>query len=509
VPFASVNLNALTQRALATRFGYTHMTDVQAKSIPVSITGVDVLAKAKTGSGKTLAFLIPAIERLFDAPAPTGTQRGCRILVISPTRELAAQIGVEAEKLCDAGHALTVGVVFGGTNINTDVKRIQSGVDILVATPGRLIDHLENGQANLRQRLQALRVLVLDEADRLLDMGFLPSLKTIFSHLPAQRQTLLFSATLPQEVMGIVKTTLRPSYQFVNCVAAEDEQTVQLVEQFVCVTPVEQQLDACLSLLLAHVQQQHARGQQAKVMLFFTTARMTQFCAAIFQEDACRVSLQALNQNKALPVWEIHSRKSQNYRTRAADEFRHSPSGLLFSSDVSARGVDYPGVTLVVQVGLTDRESYIHRLGRTARAGTSGQGVLLLADFESPFLNTIADLPVQRVAVPASPIQPSPVGTVLAYVHRSPSLLDEAQMAWQSWLGFYNSHLRMLKWDKPTLVSRANAFAPSLGLHEPPALLKKTIGKMGLKGVPGLRIQAEAPQQQGRGGGGRGHGHGQ
>lgn len=260
-----------------------------------------------TRSGKTLAFLIPAIEQLYAPGAPafgSGGARGVRILVVSPTRELAAQIGVEAEKLCAAGHALTVCVVFGGTNLNTDVKNLQRGVDILVATPGRLIDHLENGQAKLHDRLQSLRVLVLDEADRLLDMGFLPSLKTIFSHLPVARQTLLFSATLPAEVMGIVKQTLRAPYEFVNCVAPEDEQTVQLVEQSVCVTPVDDQLDACLAVVLSHLQQQAAKRQPSKVIFFFTTARLTQFVAALFAEDAVRVALQAANAQQPIPAWE-------------------------------------------------------------------------------------------------------------------------------------------------------------------------------------------------------------
>jgi ATP-dependent RNA helicase MSS116 len=189
-------------------------------------------------------------------------------------------------------------------------------VDVLVATPGRLIDHLENKQADLAQKLQGLSCLVLDEADRLLDMGFRPSLSIILRHCPAHRQTLLFSATLPAQVQDMCALALRAPYKFVNCVAEAEDQTVNRVTQHVCVVPSAGHMDAVLAIVTAHQRQQAAARKGAKIILFFTTARLTQFFASVFQEEGVK---QALSN---LPAFEIHSRKSQGARNKASDAFR-------------------------------------------------------------------------------------------------------------------------------------------------------------------------------------------
>ncbi len=222
--FDALPLAAETRRALSEVLGFSHMTQVQAATLPVILEGHDVIAKAKTGTGKTMAFLIPCVEQLAKQGARLGN---VSVLVLSPTRELAQQIEAEARNLLtfhQKPRALRVDIVYGGTNINAERKRVVQRVpDILVATPGRLIDHLEN--SNLGPSLQKLQVLILDEADQLLDMGFRPAIEKIIGYLPRDRQTLLFSATIPKGVKEVAGLALRQSHKFVDTVGKEDHDT--------------------------------------------------------------------------------------------------------------------------------------------------------------------------------------------------------------------------------------------------------------------------------------------
>jgi ATP-dependent RNA helicase MSS116 len=257
--------------------GYEQMTLVQEQTIPLALTGVDLLAKAKTGTGKTLAFLIPAIEAALRAKAEGKAQNMVKILVISPTRELASQIYDEVRLLCQF-HALSAQVIVGGTNVNKDLTGFKSNPDVLIATPGRLNDHLENSGA-LRRQMQELKVLVFDEADQLLDMGFRPAIeKTLRNLAPKEtRQTLLFSATMPADVSKIASMAMRDAAsEFVDTVG-EEENTHQHVEQKVVVTGVKEQAG---ELLAQVVEARKTRGH--KVVVFFTTARLTQFYAELF-----------------------------------------------------------------------------------------------------------------------------------------------------------------------------------------------------------------------------------
>jgi len=491
--FASLEISEKTKRAIVQDLKYERLTVVQNETFPHILEGKDVLAKAKTGNGKTIAFLLPVIENFIrDGRRP----KSIPVLVISPTRELALQIAMEARRLTKF-HALTIACFVGGSSIGKDVKSLTSAtpLDILIATPGRLLDHIGQNTGDIGAKLSKTSVLILDEADRLLDMGFRPEIMKIIAALPKDRQTLLFSATLPASTEELKRVALRGDYAFVDTIDEDDHQTnVQTVQECV-VCDFEQVFPVA-----EHVLTEHMKLPQYKVMAFLPTARAAQFAAQLFIEAG-------------FPnVLEIHSRKSQSARTKAADAFRSGKKVIMFSSDVSARGVDYPDVSLVLQIGLTDRDQYIHRLGRTARAGMEGRGILVLADFEKPFLKDLSDLPIQEKPVPAGvSIQNSRVGRVVSNLKHGSELEKSAQQSYQAWLGFYNGNVRRLKIDKPRCVQLAARYSESIGLDKVPQLEKKTLGKMGLLGVAGIEpapYVAHAGSGRMNGGGGRGGGRG-
>lgn len=448
--------------------GYEKMTLVQEATFPVILKGKDVLAKARTGTGKTVAFLLPSIEIVLKSPPVTRDQKRppILVLVVCPTRELASQAAAEANKLLKYHSTIGVQVVIGGTRLALEQKRMQANpCRILVATPGRLKDHIEN-TAGFATRLMGVKVLVLDEADHLLDMGFRRDIERIIDAIPKQRQTLLFSATVPPEVRQICHVALKRDHEFINTVEEGSEETHSQVQQKYLVAPLDKQFSLLYSMLRDHI----ADDVSYKVLVFCTTAMVTRLVAGLLGE---------LNLN----VREIHSRKPQSYRTRVSDEFRKSKGLILVTSDVSARGVDYPDVTLVIQIGLpSDRQQYIHRLGRTGRKGKEGQGILVLAPWEEFFLSTIKDLPMTKADVPlVDPETKKKVERALSLVE-----MKNKEAAYQAWLGYYNSNKTVSR-DKCRLVELANEFSRSMGLDNPPAIPKLVIGKMGLRNIPGLR----------------------
>lgn len=486
VHFADLPICSATKRALAEVLKYDLCTTVQAQSVPPTLQGVDMVCKAKTGTGKTLAFLIPALERMAGK-----TSGKISTLVISPTRELASQIAVEAEAL-GRFHNITVQCVVGGTNIDSEIKKIKRTTPhILVATPGRLVDHLQNRDA--AQFMTKLDTLVFDEADRLLDMGFRPDVEKILRALPnkSTRQTLLFSATFPQDIQELAKFALRPGFQLIDTVGEDSTHSSSQVQQSAMLVPMEQMAAQLIHILADH----RASDPNHKVLVFFTTAKLTQLYA-----ELCNAT--------GIPVLEIHSRKSQSHRTKVAGQFREGSGLTMFTSDVSARGVDYPDVSLVLQVGMpADEAQYIHRVGRTARAGKQGQAILLLHDFEQFFLRTIQELPVDRI----KPTSVEELAQSEARVQQGLARVQDSSKtsAYQAWLGFYNSYKSKLRWTPEHLVQQANYFSQTIGCDEPPAIEKKTVGKMGLKGTPGFRYASpDAQGGGGHGGGGRGGGGG-
>ena len=335
---------------------------------------------AALARSQTLAFLIPLLESLHRKPgaaaggaaAGAGGVPAIRGLVISPSRELAQQIEVEATRLSRFCHPpLNIVCVVGGMSITKDVARMRGNVaiggrgsvDLLISTPGRLVDHIQN-TAWMVPALRNVQGFVLDEADRLLDMGFARDIDAIISKLPrvAARQTQLYSATFPPDVKAMSARTLKPDYVMVNTVGESEEATHQHVKQESIIVPLAAQMAAVYELVAAHKAEAQAARTPFKIIVFCSTARGASFSSKLF------------NASGACPSLELHSRLSQPQRTRVSEQFRQGQDLLLFSSDVSARGLDFPGVSLIIQVGITDPEQYVHRLGRTARAGKEGRG---------------------------------------------------------------------------------------------------------------------------------------
>ncbi|CAN4095248.1 unnamed protein product [Withania somnifera] len=466
--FDEYDVSPLTVKAL-TAAGYVQMTKVQEATLSSCLEGKDALVKARTGTGKSAAFLLPAIETVLKASNKKSTQRvpPIDVLILCPTRELASQIAAEANMLLTYHEGIGVQTLVGGTRFKDDQKRLEGNpCQIIVATPGRLLDHIEN-KSGFSTRLMGLKMIILDEADHLLDLGFRKDIEKLVDCLPRRRQSLLFSATVPKEVRRISQLVLKREYGYVDTVGLGLE-TNPKVKQFYLVAPHEQHFQLVHHLLSSHI----SEAPEYKVIVFCTTAMMTSLMFSLFRE-------------MKMNVREIHSRKPQLYRTRISNEFKETKRIILITSDVSARGMNYPDVTLVIQVGIpVDREQYIHRLGRTGREGKEGEGILLLAPWEQYFLDDIKDLPMESWSVPH--LDPCVEVKMKEAMGKMDTSVKEA--AYHAWLGYYNS-VREIGRDKTTLVELANQFSESIGLQKPPSLFRRTALKMGLKDIPGIWIR--------------------
>jgi len=336
------------------RLGITEPTEIQTKAIPHAMAGRNVIASAETGSGKTAAFLLPIIERL--------KQPGhMRALVLAPTRELAAQIEVNAKSFGSAARLRTVSVV-GGESVSGQIKAIKSGVDMLIATPGRLNDLIERGSVSLK----SVEVLVLDEADRMLDMGFLPQVRRIIKHIPAKRQTMLFTATLSAAVERLAHDIMTGG---VRVEATRAATTVATLSQKAYPVLSHAKLPLLLALL-----KQHA----GETFLIFTQTRRL----------ADRLS-HALTANK-YDVVTLHSDRNQSQRNKALASFRSGAARVLVATDVAARGIDVDDIAFVVNYEVpATADDYIHRVGRTARAGRNGAALTLVCPEEESLLASI------------------------------------------------------------------------------------------------------------------------
>lgn len=494
VKFEDVQMNPKTKRALTQTLKLSSMTEIQSKTFAAAASGTDVLARARTGTGKTLAFLVPALERLLtNEDYKVGESVG--ILIVSPTRELATQIGDQAEKLLTHHNGLKCQVMYGGTKQGRDTNVLNKKLPtILVATPGRLLDHMENTKLSNGKKfgydiMRDTHILVLDEADRLLEMGFRRDIQKIMNFLPKKekRQTLLFSATVPSELKSIMAENMDSNFVEVDCIQdGGGKHTNDLVHQTYTILPTfESQIISVVRL----VEQQMKSDPNYKIVVFFPTARMVGYYADFF------------NLGLKTEVIEIHSKKSQGYRNKASDKFRKAKRGILFTSDVSARGVDYPDVTHVIQIGIVEsREQYIHRLGRTGRAGKVGEGILVLSPFEKKFINELTNIDIsmnkdvtEMLSTPPEAKIEDAVNKALARVKSGDAQLTKsAEQSYAAFLGYYRGAMKRTSMrNNDDLVSTANTLAKAMGLKEQPGLTKRTIGKMGLKGTKGLRIISE------------------
>ncbi|KAL3805729.1 hypothetical protein ACHAW5_010932 [Stephanodiscus triporus] len=488
--------------------GLSRMTEIQAKTFDAAFSGRDVLGRARTGTGKTVAFLLPAIERVLRTSSGHVDGSDVGVLVISPTRELATQIGAEAGRLLTFHKGTTVQVVYGGTKATRDVSRLKERVPtVLVATPGRLKDLLQTamiGGVRFSKVLSRTSVVVLDETDQLLDQGFRREILAILNHLPRcdRRQTLLFSATVPRELREIMKQTMKPDYVEVDCIqdggSADGEggmsaQTHVHVRQSHALIPsvgryvssvIRVVKEAARDGVADRAETKNGRVEtDNKIVVFFPTSRMVSFFAALFNDVV------------KMPVMELHSRKSQGYRNRVSGEFREAESGILFTSDVSARGVDYPGVTHVVQFGIpSSRDQYIHRLGRTGRAGADGKGWLVLGPFESSFLEELKQINVPKDLALTDVLRDTVEDDETEELMRvltdkvgssgDQNLAKSGEGAYQAFLGYYLGQMKRMKMDKKeSLVDIANEFSAAMGFRRPPTLAKNMASKMGLVGL--------------------------
>jgi len=344
--------------------GYSVPTPIQAQAIPHVLEGRDLLGCAQTGTGKTAAFALPILERLGRAAARPGRGRAIRALVLSPTRELAAQIG-DSFMAYGRHTPLRTLVVFGGVNQNPQTRALRDGVDILVATPGRLLDL--QGQGFLR--LDSVEVFVLDEADRMLDMGFIHDIRKIVRQLPGKRQTLLFSATMPDDIRQLASAIL---HEPLRVQVAAESAAADNIEQVVYFVETKQK-----PVLLAHF----LRSQPATRTLVFTRTK----------HGADRVVKQL--SRSGIRAEAIHGNKSQGARQRALGNFKSTQTAVLVATDVAARGLDVDDISHVINYDLPNvAETYVHRIGRTARAGASGVAVSFCESAERGQLRAIEKL---------------------------------------------------------------------------------------------------------------------
>ncbi|MFH1649948.1 MAG: DEAD/DEAH box helicase [Candidatus Woesearchaeota archaeon] len=367
--FSQLNIIEPLLRALKHE-GYTIPTPIQVQAIPPLLEGKDLMGIAQTGTGKTAAFLLPILQHLSEKKTAS-PKSSPRVLILAPTRELAAQIGDSCKTYGKYLH-ISQTVIFGGVGQNPQVGALRRGIDVLVATPGRLLDLMQQGHVYLDH----VEVLVLDEADRMLDMGFINDVKKIVSYTPKERQTLCFSATMSREVEQLARTLLHnPAHVAVTPQAT----TVESVEQKVFFVDQNDKDTVLIELL----KQEHLER-----VLIFTR---TKFRANKVANKLCDLGIKADA---------IHGNKSQNQRTQALAGFQKGRTRVLVATDIAARGIDVEGISHVINYDLpNEAEGYVHRIGRTARAGAEGTAYSFCASDERGYLHDIERLIQQHIEV--------------------------------------------------------------------------------------------------------------
>ncbi len=381
IVFSSLALDPLILRAIE-EAGYTEPTPIQAQAIPHVIAGRDLMAMAQTGTGKTAAFTLPVLQRLLPHANTSASpaKHPIRALILAPTRELAIQVG-ESVATYSKHVPLRATVVYGGTDIRAQKPTLMKGIEILVATPGRLLDHVESRDLNLNR----VQILILDEADRMLDMGFMPDLKRILALLPKQRQTLLFSATFSDDIKKLAREFLISP---VTIETARRNAAGENIKQSVFLVKQHDKVHALVELI---------RARNISQVLIFTRTKLT------------AASLSRQLERSGVAADAIHGDKTQQERIKALDAFKEGRIMALVATDVAARGLDIDQLPLVVNYELPmHAEDYVHRIGRTGRAGASGEAVSLVDDREERKLTEIEKLlnrkfPREPAVINASP----------------------------------------------------------------------------------------------------------
>jgi ATP-dependent RNA helicase RhlE len=343
--FTDLPLDPVFLKAIAAQ-GYATPTPIQQKAIPPTLKGGDLVAVAQTGTGKTAAFALPTLQRLYEKAKIGGKskKKSIRCLVLSPTRELASQIK-DGFNAYGAGTGFSCDVIFGGVNQNPQVRKLNQGLDILVATPGRLLDLMGQGHVDLKE----VEVFVLDEADRMLDMGFIHDVKRVMEKLPSKKQTLLFSATMPEDITQLAKRFLKNP---IRVEVTPPATTVEKIGQSLYFVDKSNKRNLLLHLL--------DNNEATRVLVFSRTKHGANKVA----DTLCKANIEAAA---------IHGNKSQGARERALSRFKDGRLRVLVATDIAARGIDVEGVSHVIQLDLPEvADQYVHRIGRTARAGASG-----------------------------------------------------------------------------------------------------------------------------------------
>jgi ATP-dependent RNA helicase RhlE len=346
--FDSLGLIPELLRAVADE-GYTEPTPIQMETIPLALAGRDLIGSAQTGTGKTAAFMLPILQRLAPGRAHT-----LRALVLTPTRELAEQV-LQSARAYGRHTGVSAVAIYGGVGMEPQTSALRRGVDIVVATPGRLLDHMERGHVDFSQ----LEVLVLDEADRMLDMGFAPDVKRILRALPAKRQTMLFSATISVEVDALARSAL------------DRHASVEIGRRA--------QPAAGIEHVIVAVDKVQKRAVLAKILHAKPAGQTLVFTRTKYGADKLTAHLK----KEGISAHALHGDKAQSHRTRTLDAFRAGTADILVATDIAARGIDVDGIRMVVNFDVpNDPETYVHRVGRTARAGAQGLALTLISPDE-------------------------------------------------------------------------------------------------------------------------------
>ncbi|OOF95084.1 hypothetical protein ASPCADRAFT_169494 [Aspergillus carbonarius ITEM 5010] len=442
--FVELNLSEKTMKGIQD-MGFETMTEIQQRTIPPLLAGRDVLGAAKTGSGKTLSFLIPAVEML--SALRFKPRNGTGVLVVSPTRELALQIFGVARELM-AHHSQTYGIVIGGANRRAEAEKLTKGVNLLIATPGRLLDHLQNTPGFV---FKNLKTLVIDEADRILEVGFEDEMRQIVKILPSEeRQTMLFSATQTTKVEDLARISLRPGPLYINVDHRKEHSTVEGLEQGYVICEADKRFLLLFSFL--------KRNIKKKIIVFFSSCNCVKYHAELLNYID-------------LPVLELHGKQKQQKRTNTFFEFCNAKQGTLICTDVAARGLDIPAVDWIIQFDPPDdTRDYVHRVGRTAR-GVNGKGrsLMFLQPSEVGFLKHLkeARVPVVEFDFPANKIV-NVQSQLEKLIGQNYYLNKSAKEGYRAYLQAYASHSLRSVFDvhKLDLVKIAKGF----GFSTPPRI---------------------------------------